>query len=73
MPEQDSDKTLHRDIIIERVRIKNTLRITAIDAETGTEVTFQAPANTSKSELDRLALKKLDYVIKRQKEDFVEK
>lgn len=38
------------------------VEVAAIDAQTAVEVTFMAPANTSESELARLARQKLNYV-----------
>jgi len=52
-----------REILLEMTTIGNALRVVAIDAETGTEVTFQAPATTSRPTLERLAADKLRYVM----------
>lgn len=57
------------EVFIEYIQIKKTVRVTAIDAATGTEVTFQAPVSTSRSELERLAMKKLNYVMNKQEKD----
>jgi hypothetical protein len=54
------------EILIETVRIGATLRVTAIDAASGTEVVFQAPAATPRSEIQRLAANKLHYVMTRK-------
>lgn len=56
-----------REIIIETVRIGNSLRVTAVDAATGTEVTFQTPANLPPSGIRALAVSKLKYVMNKQK------
>ena len=55
-----------REIIIESARIGNSLRVTAVDTKTGTEVTFQAPHYASKLSLQRLAVSKMKYVLKKQ-------
>ncbi len=57
MPEQS------REVIIEYVQVGNTVRVTAVDAQTGTEVVFQAPANSSQLALQRMAVQKLKYVM----------
>ena len=49
-------------------RIGNVLRVCAMDAETGTEVVFQAPAYVGKTEIKRLAASKLRYVMKKAAE-----
>lgn len=55
-----------REILMETVQIGNALRVTAIDAATGTEVVFQAPVNSSMITLRRLAVEKLEYVMKKE-------
>lgn len=55
-----------REIFIETRRIGATLRVTAIDADSGTEVTFQAPASAGREELQRLAAAKLRYVMSKK-------
>ena len=54
------------EILIEYKRIGNIMRVSAVDAETGTEVTFQAPANAHPSDLQRLAVNKLKYVMQKK-------
>ncbi|MFA5040336.1 MAG: hypothetical protein WC464_01705 [Bdellovibrionales bacterium] len=54
------------EIIFEIQRIGAIVRVSAIEAENGTEVVFQAPATTSNEDLKRLATNKLKYVLKRQ-------
>jgi len=56
-----------REILIELVQIGNSVRVNAIDVPTSVEVTFQAPANTSRSTIERIAKDKLNYVIKKGK------
>ena len=56
-----------REVIIEYAQYGSTLRVTAVDAETGLEVVFQVPANISMSEIERLAINKLTYVAEKQK------
>jgi hypothetical protein len=58
---------IKREIIIECAQFGNSVRVTAIDAESGTEVTFQAPLSASKLEMERTAVNKLNYVMKKKK------
>jgi len=55
------------EVFIERHQIGNIMRVNAIDVATGIEVTFQAPANTSAGDIDRMAINKLKYVLEKQK------
>jgi hypothetical protein len=57
-----------REILLEYTRIGNSVRVVAVDAETGTEVTFQAPLHTSSAEMQRTAVSKLKYVMGKQKQ-----
>ena len=53
------------EILIQMAAIGNTLKVTAVHAETGTEVSFMAPKNTPMLSLKMMARKKLEYVIKK--------
>lgn len=55
------------DILIEFVRIGNSVKVSAIDPKTGIEVSTIGPASSSETQLAKAALAKLRYVIgKRQ-------
>jgi hypothetical protein len=41
------------------------LRVAAVDVATGTEVVFQAPASASRIAINRLAVAKLRYVMRK--------
>lgn len=56
-------------IILEMTSIGSSLKVTAIDETTGTEVSFIAPATAARSDLERLARSKLDYVMKKKSGD----
>ena len=56
-----------REAIIECTQVGNSVRVTAIDAETGTEVTFQAPLTASPAHMKQTAINKLKYVMAKQK------
>jgi predicted acylesterase/phospholipase RssA len=51
------------EILMEVHRYGTILRVTAVDAATGTEIVFQAPASSSKAALQNLAASKLRYVL----------
>ena len=48
-----------REVYFEFTAIGGTVKVVAIDAVTGTEVTVIGPANAARSDLQRLALGKL--------------
>jgi hypothetical protein len=48
-----------REVYFEFIAIGATVKVVAIDALTGTEVTVIGPANAARSDLQRLALGKL--------------
>lgn len=54
------------EVIFEYKQIGSIVRVTAIDPATGTEVTFQAPAATSRWDLQNTAMRKLRYVLQKQ-------
>ncbi len=49
-------------ILLEVIRIGNLLRVAALDPETLTEVTFQAPSSADQATLAALARRKLAFV-----------
>jgi hypothetical protein len=55
-----------REILIECVKVGTSVKVTAMDAATGTEVTFQAPFNAGQSTIKRIAADKIKYVLERQ-------
>jgi hypothetical protein len=56
-----------REIIFEFLRIGAALKVTAIDAASGTEVSMVGDPNAGQETLRRLAKQKLDYVISRKR------
>lgn len=58
-----------REILIECVQIGTALRVTAIDAETGREVVFQAPASSSRMAIQKLAADKMRFVLNKAQTD----
>jgi hypothetical protein len=55
-----------REIIFEFLRIGAALKVTAIDAASGTEVSIVGDPKASQETLRRLARQKLDYVMSRR-------
>jgi hypothetical protein len=54
------------EIYIETKRIGAIMQVIAVDAATGIEVSFQAPAASGKESLHRLAAAKLRYVMSKK-------
>jgi len=51
------------EIYIETQRIGSFVKVSAIDAKTGIEVSIQGPASASQNELETVAVNKLKYVM----------
>jgi len=47
------------EVYFELITIGNSVKVSAIDAATGTEVSIAGPRNASQKELERIALQKL--------------
>jgi hypothetical protein len=54
------------EVYFEFVTLGNAVKVTAIDSVTATEVSVMGPANAAKSDLERLALRKLQARLKRE-------
>lgn len=54
--------------LIEFVRVGNQVKVTACDQETGTEAVIIGPTHATKKALSELAVKKLLYVLAKQKD-----
>ena len=55
-----------REIFIEIVTLGAYAKVSAIDSETGTEVSITGPANADRSSLEAAAVAKLEFVLKKQ-------
>ena len=55
-----------REVFFEFIAIGTTVKVVAIDAATGTEVTVIGPAGAAQSDLERLALAKLKARLARE-------
>lgn len=55
-----------REIILEFQRLGGAVKVTATDPETLVEVSIMGPVRSSEAELKRVALEKLDYVLRKR-------
>lgn len=55
-----------REVIFEFLSIGNSVKVTAFDTETLTEVSIVGPVTASEKQLRATALRKLEYVLERQ-------
>lgn len=58
---------MDQDIIIEFHRIGNSVKVSAMDPATLTEVSIVGPANAGEEMLKRNVLRKLEYILARKK------
>ncbi len=61
----ENQNGINQEILFEFTRIGNVVKVTAIDAESGTEVSFAAPASTPVSSLKLMGKQKLAYVLRK--------
>jgi hypothetical protein len=57
---------MSREVIFEFYRLGNSVKVSAVDTETMTEVSVVGPATASEATLRNNALRKLQYVLGRQ-------
>ena len=57
-----------REIYIELVRVGDSVKLTAIDAETGVEAVVIGPAHAARADLEKLAVGKLARLLDRPDE-----
>jgi hypothetical protein len=55
------------ETIFEIIRIGSAVKVTAVDAATGTEAVIVGDPAASESQLKRLARQKLDYVLSKRR------
>ena len=58
-----------REVLIEFHQIRNSVKVTAVDPVTMVEVSIVGAANAGKELLKRVAVRKLDYVLEKQKKE----
>lgn len=56
-----------REIYLEIIQVGNSARVAAVDSATSEEIVFQVPAKTPRSEIERLALAKLDWKLSKSR------
>lgn len=59
-------KDVGREVYFEHVTIGTTVKVSAIDSLTSTEVSIMGPANAAKADLEQLALQKLKARLTRE-------
>ncbi|MBR7158279.1 MAG: hypothetical protein IKD08_01175 [Alphaproteobacteria bacterium] len=60
-----SSEEMPQEIFFEFTRIGNVVKVSAIDAKSGTEVSFVAPASTPLDALKLMGRQKLAYVLRK--------
>ncbi len=56
-----------KEVLLEFHRIGNAVKVTAMDPETMVEVSIVGPPDAGEEQLTRTALRKLEYVLKKQR------
>lgn len=56
-----------REILFEYIQMGTSVKVMAVDAATGIEVSVIGPAHASTAQLQQLAVKKLKYVMEKEK------
>lgn len=64
---------VRREIIFEFTPIGASVKVTAVDVASGLEVSVVAPSSAARSELERIALQKLRYMLARKAEEGTDK
>jgi hypothetical protein len=54
------------DFILEFISMGNTVKVTCIDPKSGREVSTLGPANAPRSQLSKVAVNKMLYVLKKE-------
>lgn len=57
---------MNRHYLIEFQSVGNSVKVSAIDPETGVEVSIVGPPNVGREILSRTAARKLDYVLRKR-------
>lgn len=62
------NKTSPGEVYLEFTQIGSMVRVSAVDAASGVEVSIAGPRNAPKAQLERVALAKLKYVLNKKKQ-----
>ena len=65
-PRADDDAR-ESEVFFEIVTVGTFAKVSAIDSQTGLEVSITGPANADRSSLEAAALAKLDYMLKKKR------
>lgn len=60
---------MEKEYLLEFQQIGNVMKVTALDPQTGTEIILQGPANAGEAALSEAAIRKLEYVLKREEKN----
>lgn len=63
---RNRQRSRSREIYFEHITIGNAVKVSAIDAASGTEVSIAGPRNAGQKELERIALQKLMRAMSRR-------
>ena len=55
------------EVLFEFVKLGNSVRVTALDVKSGTEAITVVPANISQEQMKQAALKKLKFLLEKEK------
>ncbi len=55
--------------ILEFYPVGNVVKVSAVDTETGTEVSIMGPATAPREQLQKLAIQKLEFILKKGSAD----
>jgi hypothetical protein len=56
----------NRQVILEFYPVGNLVKVSAMDAQTLTEISIQGPASAGEATLKRNAIKRLEYVLRKK-------
>ena len=66
MARRETREPTSREVYFEYFVIGATVKVSAVDADTGIEVVIMGPRSTSRGELERIALQKLKRALDRK-------
>lgn len=61
--------TSQRKYLLEFIPIGNSVKVSAIDPDSGVEVSIVGPVKASQADLTQVAVRKLEYVLRQKLED----
>ena len=56
-----------REILFEMIQMGNSIKVIAVDAQTGTEATVICPVTASEAQMKQMAMRKLKFILEKQK------